>query len=84
MGVGGREEKKPRPSMLHPRREAKNDFSGPKQQPDLEEAENGDSCELPLFPLETLAEATGGFSDSNKLGEGGFGHVYKVCDQDNN
>uniref|UniRef100_A0A0C9S6I8 TSA: Wollemia nobilis Ref_Wollemi_Transcript_14780_2565 transcribed RNA sequence n=1 Tax=Wollemia nobilis TaxID=56998 RepID=A0A0C9S6I8_9CONI len=30
-----------------------------------------------IFNLETLAEATGNFHDDNKLGEGGFGAVYK-------
>jgi hypothetical protein len=58
-------------------REARQDFSGPKQ-PDQEEAEGGKKCELPLFSFETVAAATGDFSADNKLGEGGFGHVYKV------
>ncbi|KAJ6776393.1 RECEPTOR-LIKE SERINE/THREONINE-PROTEIN KINASE SD1-8 [Salix koriyanagi] len=34
--------------------------------------------ELPLFDFDTMAFATGNFSDENKLGEGGFGIVYKV------
>ncbi|TVU38511.1 hypothetical protein EJB05_11885, partial [Eragrostis curvula] len=42
-----------------------------------EEAENGKKLQLPLFPFETLAAATGNFSSTNKLGEGGFGQVYK-------
>ncbi|MCI42808.1 cysteine-rich receptor-like protein kinase, partial [Trifolium medium] len=29
------------------------------------------------FDLSTLEEATNKFSDANKLGEGGFGEVYK-------
>ncbi|GFQ05759.1 putative serine/threonine-protein kinase receptor [Phtheirospermum japonicum] len=33
--------------------------------------------ELPLFDLHTLTKATDNFSISNKLGEGGFGPVYK-------
>ncbi|KAL3615028.1 hypothetical protein CASFOL_040689 [Castilleja foliolosa] len=33
--------------------------------------------ELPLFKFEILAKATNDFSDSNKLGKGGFGPVYK-------
>ncbi|KAI4962758.1 hypothetical protein ZWY2020_025804 [Hordeum vulgare] len=49
---------------------------GPKH-PHQDQPENRDGCELPLFTLETLAAATGGFSEANKLGEGGFGHVYK-------
>ncbi|KAJ4828236.1 hypothetical protein Tsubulata_013118 [Turnera subulata] len=33
--------------------------------------------ELPQFNLETLATATNHFHESNKLGQGGFGPVYK-------
>ncbi|KAK2644392.1 hypothetical protein Ddye_019587 [Dipteronia dyeriana] len=33
--------------------------------------------EFPLFPLDLTLEATQHFSDENKLGEGGFGPVYK-------
>jgi hypothetical protein len=36
-----------------------------------------DDLELPIFDLGTIAAATDGFS-INKLGEGGFGPVYKV------
>ncbi|KAE8783099.1 hypothetical protein D1007_43477 [Hordeum vulgare] len=77
LGVGGGKKRTGASLMLRPAAmKAKHDFSGPKQ-PDQDEAENGDGCELPLFTLETLAAATGGFSEANKLGEGGFGHVYK-------
>ena len=34
--------------------------------------------ELPLFNLEKLASATNNFHLSNKLGQGGFGPVYRV------
>jgi hypothetical protein len=34
--------------------------------------------ELLLFTIDTLASATNNFSLNNMLGEGGFGHVYKV------
>ena len=34
--------------------------------------------ELPLYDLDTLIAATDDFSAENKLGEGGFGPVYKV------
>lgn len=34
--------------------------------------------ELPLFDLSTISKATDNFSINNKLGEGGFGPVYKV------
>ena len=33
---------------------------------------------LPLFDLKTIIAATDNFSISNKLGQGGFGPVYKV------
>ncbi|XP_043704124.1 putative receptor-like protein kinase At4g00960 isoform X3 [Telopea speciosissima] len=41
---------------------------------ETEKTEDADSL---LFDLRTLKVATGGFSDSNKLGQGGFGTVYK-------
>ena len=34
--------------------------------------------ELPLFDLVTVIAATDNFSSENKIGEGGFGPVYKV------
>nr|XP_027095571.1 G-type lectin S-receptor-like serine/threonine-protein kinase At4g27290 [Coffea arabica] len=42
-------------------------------------AEEGDKedVELPLFELKTIIQATDNFSRDNKLGEGGFGPVYK-------
>ncbi|KAL4580243.1 hypothetical protein LXL04_016429 [Taraxacum kok-saghyz] len=36
-----------------------------------------DDLELPLFDFSILHKATDNFSDNNKLGEGGFGPVYK-------
>jgi len=36
---------------------------------------NGD---LPTIPLTVIQQSTDGFSESFKLGEGGFGPVYKV------
>ncbi|KAM0063304.1 putative protein kinase RLK-Pelle-DLSV family [Helianthus debilis subsp. tardiflorus] len=42
------------------------------------ENESGDEdLELPLFGLSTILKATNNFSSNNKLGEGGFGPVYK-------
>ncbi|CAN6219175.1 unnamed protein product [Urochloa humidicola] len=78
LGIVGTREKPGLTSLLPVRGESRQDFSGPKQ-PDhnQEEAEGGKKCELPLFPLEMVAAATGDFSPANKLGEGGFGHVYK-------
>lgn len=40
--------------------------------------EEKEDMELPLFDLTTIANVTDDFSSSNKLGEGGFGPVYKV------
>jgi hypothetical protein len=34
--------------------------------------------ELPLFAFSAIADATNNFSVNNKLGEGGFGPVYRV------
>ncbi|CAH1449865.1 unnamed protein product [Lactuca virosa] len=36
-----------------------------------------DAMELPLFSFSTIAKATANFSQENKIGEGGFGQVYK-------
>ncbi|KAK1304628.1 Receptor-like serine/threonine-protein kinase SD1-8 [Acorus calamus] len=38
---------------------------------------NNEGMDLPLFDLDTLEIATNNFSDANKIGEGGFGLVYK-------
>ena len=35
-------------------------------------------AELPLFNFSYILAATNNFSDENKLGQGGFGPVYKV------
>jgi hypothetical protein len=37
-----------------------------------------EEIELPIFDLTVIANATDNFSRNNKLGEGGFGPVYKV------
>lgn len=34
--------------------------------------------DLPLVPLSVMRLATDNFADANKLGQGGFGQVYKV------
>ncbi|MFS7985371.1 putative protein kinase RLK-Pelle-DLSV family [Helianthus anomalus] len=44
---------------------------------DLENRSGGEDVELTLFGLSTLLKATDDFSKNNKLGEGGFGPVYK-------
>lgn len=41
-------------------------------------ARKNSNNELQIFSFETVALATDYFSDANKLGEGGFGPVYKV------
>ncbi|CAA7025276.1 unnamed protein product [Microthlaspi erraticum] len=44
-----------------------------------------EDLELPFLDLEAIAKATDGFSDRKKLGQGGFGPVYKgtlVCGQE--
>lgn len=34
--------------------------------------------DLPVFSFNSVASATGDFAEENKLGQGGFGTVYKV------
>jgi len=38
--------------------------------------------EPPLYTFNMLSNATNNFQESNKLGEGGFGPVYKVVESD--
>ncbi|KAK6133407.1 hypothetical protein DH2020_032871 [Rehmannia glutinosa] len=42
-----------------------------------DESKNVNIEELPVFTFKTLADATNQFHDSNMLGRGGFGYVYK-------
>jgi len=39
---------------------------------------NMDDIELPMFDFNTITMATDNFSEANKLGQGGFGIVYRV------
>jgi hypothetical protein len=40
--------------------------------------EDEKDIDVPYFDLESILAATDNFSDANKLGEGGYGPVYKV------
>lgn len=40
--------------------------------------ENKRDLDVPFYEFGCVQEATENFSDSNKLGQGGFGLVYKV------
>jgi hypothetical protein len=42
------------------------------------EEDTHEDFELPIFDQATILRATNNFSFDNKLGEGGFGPVYKV------
>lgn len=53
------------------------DFSDPAG---FGEGKPGHGPELPLINFESIVVATNNFSDSHKLGQGGFGKVYKVKD----
>ncbi|KAF2314266.1 hypothetical protein GH714_024709 [Hevea brasiliensis] len=48
-----------------------------KENDDQEQDEQPEDLELPLFDLIAVSNATNKFSIDNKLGEGGFGPVYK-------
>lgn len=45
---------------------------------DTSDQRNIDELELPLFEFHVISNATNSFSLANKLGEGGFGTVYRV------
>ncbi|KAI4296551.1 hypothetical protein L6164_036500 [Bauhinia variegata] len=45
--------------------------------PSIKELESRQNLDLPFFDLSNIAEATNNFSPDNKLGQGGFGSVYK-------
>ncbi|KAJ9563177.1 hypothetical protein OSB04_008337 [Centaurea solstitialis] len=49
----------------------------PKKQEEDDPIARNHALDLPLFSLATLVSATNNFSISNKLGQGGFGPVYK-------
>ena len=44
----------------------------------IERSKKKEVDQLPLFSFSSVSTATNTFSDTNKLGEGGFGPVYKV------
>ena len=49
----------------------------------MQARDDDDSGAMHYFNLTTILTATNNFSDVNKLGEGGFGPVYKVKRQIN-
>jgi len=53
-------------------------FSGHNNKNDNSNQSHHEDFELPLLDLLTLINATDNFSIANKIGEGGFGLVYKV------
>ncbi|XLT70169.1 hypothetical protein HN873_026608, partial [Arachis hypogaea] len=44
---------------------------------DQSKEEQEEDPEVPLYDLSVIASSTDNFSDKNKLGEGGFGPVFK-------
>nr|GMC50238.1 G-type lectin S-receptor-like serine/threonine-protein kinase [Ipomoea batatas] len=48
------------------------------QENDLFTEDDKKAIDIPFFSLEIILAATDSFSDANKLGQGGFGPVYKV------
>ena len=49
-----------------------------RRQNDYNNEDKKEDMELPIFDLITISNATDNFANNNKLGEGGFGSVYKV------
>ncbi|GLT46503.1 hypothetical protein SLA2020_202500 [Shorea laevis] len=49
----------------------------------IEERQN-EEMELQLFELDVMLKATNNFSSNNKLGDGSFGHIYRVNAQSSN
>ena len=62
---------------LHKRIKASNDSSDGSSTLN-DDVKGAAAPELPLFGFSIVEIATNNFSDENKLGEGGFGPVYKV------
>ncbi|KAF2314269.1 hypothetical protein GH714_024787 [Hevea brasiliensis] len=65
--------------LLHIRRKRfqRRESIGRMQDRDYTDESREKDLELPLFDFSTVANATDNFSEFNKLGEGGFGPVYK-------
>ena len=40
--------------------------------------DDAQTIDIPYFHLESILDATNNFANTNKLGQGGFGPVYKV------
>lgn len=53
-------------------------INNPNQDDKPSVVEEEEDLQLPLFDTYTIATATNNFSFTNKIGEGGFGPVYKV------
>lgn len=45
-----------------------------------DEDTDGKGIDVKFYTFHSILEATDNFSDANKLGQGGFGSVYKVID----
>lgn len=71
-----RKNKKPLVSDLSGSREFLTDFSEPDEL--SVDGNNGNGPQLPLFNFNAIEVATDYFANKNKLGQGGFGPVYKV------
>ena len=71
-----RENNRPPISDVSRSQELLTHFSG--QEELVIEGEQGNGPQLPLLSFIVVETATGNFANKNKLGQGGFGHVYKV------
>ncbi|CAN6574402.1 unnamed protein product [Malus baccata var. baccata] len=59
------------------KREHRKNYNESKSKFDVGGGGGKDDAELPIFGLRAIVAATNNFAEANKLGEGGFGPVYK-------
>ncbi|CAM8975137.1 unnamed protein product [Rhodiola kirilowii] len=69
--------KKNNATLIHTLSKSGERFSGFPEESIIGESKDGNGAEVPLFQLDTVSAATNNFSEENKLGQGGFGPVYK-------
>ena len=65
-------------TIIADKHEVKEDGLNPVFSHDQTDEENNMSSDLPMMSLKTILQTTCNFSTEYRLGQGGFGSVYKV------